>query len=79
MKAYMYMLICSDNPEPDLAFFEDKQDCLDYLNSEVDRYCKEYHMFREEFDVGMDSWHTDNGDYEFTFILREINIKEKKK
>jgi hypothetical protein len=71
----MYMMMCSDNPEPDIALFQNKEDCLIFLNKEIDRYCKGYHLDRENMDVGMNQWRSDDGEYEFTFIFREMEIK----
>jgi hypothetical protein len=78
MDVYMYMGMFSDDPEPDLAFFEDKKDCLDYLNAEIDRYAEEYGFEREDIDIGMNQWNVVTPQHhEMTFIFRKIDIKEK--
>lgn len=71
----MYMGIFSDEPEPDISLFENKDECMAFLNAEIDRCCKTYHLDREDMDVGMNQWHTDDGENEFTFIFREMEVK----
>ena len=34
-------------------------------------------MLKEDFNESLDYWQYDTGEFEFTFIFREIDIKEK--
>lgn len=77
MKVYMYMGIFADNPEPDIKLFSDKDSCMKFLNSEIDSYCTNYHLHREDFDIGLNTWHHDYN--ESTFIFREMEVHEDKK
>ena len=76
MNVYMYMICCSENPEPDIVLFQEKKDCLDFLNEEVDRMAETYGFERDDVDWGLNQWHFDTPQgYELTFIFREMEIK----
>ena len=75
MKTYMYMGIFSDYSEPDILLFRDKQDCLDYINTEIDKLCKSFHLDKDTMDIGLNQWHIDDGENEFTFIFREMEVR----
>lgn len=78
MKVYIYMGIFSDDAEPDLALFEDKQDCLEFLNKEVDKYCEEYNIDKiADADRGLNHWHFQTSDHEMTFSFMEVDVKQR--
>ena len=74
MKVYMYMGVFSD-ANPDISLFTKKEDCMTFLNNEVDHFCKQFEMDKtEDVEVGLNSWHFETEEREATFTCREMEI-----
>jgi len=72
MKIYVSIGMFSDNDEPDISCFKDKQECLIYIHDQVDTYAEDYGCDKNDIITGDESCSivTPQG-HEITYVCRE--------